>query len=90
MNRVKVESIVCSLGLSVKKTSHPCGTLRERRATRSCALTNVQIILDNLFFVSPLAIVHQQASDDPTILRLSLDAKARVNIGSFDLGMAVF
>ncbi|MGJ5634906.1 ISAzo13 family transposase [Nostoc sp. CALU 1950] len=33
-----------------------------------------------------LAIVHQETSEDPSVLRLSLDAKARVNIGSFDRG----
>ncbi len=33
-----------------------------------------------------VALVNQEAADDPTILRLSLDAKARVNIGSFDRG----
>jgi hypothetical protein len=30
--------------------------------------------------------VNQEASNDPSILRLSLDAKARVKIGSFDRG----
>ncbi|WP_425526025.1 ISAzo13 family transposase [Halotia branconii] len=33
-----------------------------------------------------LAIVNQSALDDPSILRLSLDAKARVDIGYFDRG----
>ncbi|MBG1262389.1 ISAzo13 family transposase [Nostoc commune] len=33
-----------------------------------------------------LATVNQSALDDKSILRLSLDAKARVNIGSFDRG----
>ncbi|MHC5717575.1 MAG: ISAzo13 family transposase [Nostoc sp.] len=33
-----------------------------------------------------LAIVNQSALDDKSILRLSLDAKARVNIGGFDRG----
>ncbi|MEH2455134.1 ISAzo13 family transposase [Nostoc sp.] len=33
-----------------------------------------------------LAIVNQSALDDKRVLRLSLDAKARVNIGSFDRG----
>ena len=33
-----------------------------------------------------LASVNQQAEDDPTILRLSLDAKATVKVGSFSRG----
>jgi hypothetical protein len=33
-----------------------------------------------------LAIVNKQAKDDPTILRLSLDAKATVKIGNFARG----
>jgi hypothetical protein len=33
-----------------------------------------------------LAIVNKQAKDDPTILRLSLDAKATVNVGNFSRG----
>ncbi|MDF5737799.1 MULTISPECIES: ISAzo13 family transposase [unclassified Nostoc] len=33
-----------------------------------------------------LAIVNQSATDDKSVLRLSLDAKARINIGSFDRG----
>jgi hypothetical protein len=33
-----------------------------------------------------LAIVNQNADSDPSVLRLSLDAKARVNIGTFDRG----
>jgi Rhodopirellula transposase DDE domain len=33
-----------------------------------------------------LAIVNKQAKDDPTILRLSLDAKATVKVGNFSRG----
>ena len=33
-----------------------------------------------------LAIVNKQAEDDPTILRLSLDAKATVKVGDFSRG----
>jgi len=33
-----------------------------------------------------LAIVNQQAEDDPTVLRLSLDAKATVKVGCFSRG----
>jgi hypothetical protein len=33
-----------------------------------------------------LAIVNKQAKDDPTILRLSLDAKATVKVGEFSRG----
>ena len=33
-----------------------------------------------------LAIVNKQAKDDPTILRLSLDAKATVKVGDFSRG----
>ena len=33
-----------------------------------------------------LALVNKQAKDDPTILRLSLDAKATVKVGNFSKG----
>ena len=33
-----------------------------------------------------LEIVNKEAKDDPTILRLSLDAKATVKIGNFSRG----
>ena len=39
---------------------------------------------DSIF--GQLAIVNQKAKDDPTILRLSLDAKATVEIGNFSRG----
>ena len=39
---------------------------------------------DSIF--GQLAIVNQKAKDDPTILRLSLDAKATVKIGNFSRG----
>ena len=39
---------------------------------------------DSIF--EQLAIVNKQAKDDPTILRLSLDAKATVKVGDFSRG----
>ena len=39
---------------------------------------------DSIF--EQLAIVNKQAKDDPTILRLSLDAPATVKVGDFSRG----
>ena len=39
---------------------------------------------DSIF--GQLGIVNQKAKDDPTILRISLDAKATVKVGNFSRG----
>jgi hypothetical protein len=46
----------------------------------------IQVLKVKDFIFGQLAKVNQEADEDPTILRLSLDAKARVNVGLFDRG----